>query len=828
MAAEDELKDIKEILASIRDQNKIANTATQSAMDYKQYAAELRLARDELNLLEKGTGAYNRKLKEVDNLSRLTKNALKDQRREADLLSLSINGLSGAMDMLGNSIDTVVVKLAGLVSSVMADVKELDNLTVQFQAATGASAAMASNIGGLTDRMRVFGVSNEEAAKAVNSMYSSFTLFTRLNEETQDKLLDTVALMGELGMSADTSAKLLEFSFRNLGTSVQGANDLLIDMRGTARALEIPIEQLSSDFMAQESIITSLGSQGVDAFKKIAAASKSTGVSVDGLMGIYEKFNDFDFSAKAAAQLQTFGIQLDFIAMQIEQDPLRRVQMLRDAFVQAGIDAESFTRMAPVTQQAMVEGITDTATMTKVLRGELDELSDEATQTQYTFEEMKKDALGLKGFDKVLNNMMNSFKRPIEEIQKAGRRTFEAFTPTIKMFEEFSERMVGSTQKFVANNSELIGGLALAYNMFNLDVVQQGYNAFKGIMSFSGTILSNMFTFKGLIAGLVGGGLYLIRDQLGDIIDTFQNQGIIGGLKALGSAFLDVFNEFKTKAIAAGFDSNFFTSLSSMFFDAAIFGFYKIIDFLAPIFDAIQVQFIVLFEKMQEDGTFDRIGEGIGYIFTKALEAIPIIGDLIGFNSKAAADGMAVGIGAGAVFGGPMGAAIGGAIGGLGAGFAFDGPEEEAFKARTPEQVAADIAAKRKAGAEDAANRLAEAKRRMEASTTAFGETKGAKTMNQKAAVVMEKTGKVMDVIEPRLAQVSTTMEKSLGSLKEGFVNGLDALVRTLGEMNEAQLNPQPTQAYLPAATRHQVLDCRFALPCIHFDRLGQYRARGV
>ena len=295
-----------------------------------------------------------------------------------------------------------------------------------------------------------------------------------------------------------------------------------------------------------------------------------------------------------------------------------------------------------------------------------------------------------------------------------------------------------------------------------------------------------MFTFKGLIVGLVGGGLYLIRDQLGDIIDTFQNQGIIGGLKALGSAFLDVFNEFKTKAIAAGFDSNFFTSLSSMFFDAAIFGFYKIIDFLAPIFDAIQVQFIVLFEKMQEDGTFDRIGEGIGYIFTKALEAIPIIGKLIGFNSEAAAYGAVVGGVAGSYIPG-AGTLIGAGVGGLAAGFGIGGPEEEAFKARTPEQVAADIAAKRKVGAEDAANRLAEAKRRMEASAKAFGETKGAKTMDQKAAVVMEKTGKVMDVIEPRLAQVSTTMEKSLGSLKEGFVDGLDALIRTLGEMNEAQ-----------------------------------------
>ena len=228
--------------------------------------------------------------------------------------------------------------------------------------------------------------------------------------------------------------------------------------------------------------------------------------------------------------------------------------------------------------------MTDVPTMVKLLRGEMDELLEDAEQTQYTFEEMKKDAFGLKGFDKVLNSMMNSFKRPIEEIQKAGRRTFEAFTPTIKIFEQYSECMIEATEQFVKNNSELVGGLAIAYNLFNLDVIQQGYSMFKGMMSFTGTMLSNMFTFKGLMLGLAGGALYLIRDQFGDIMDAFNNDGIIGGLKALGSAFVDLFGELQQKAIDAGFDKEFFVSLGNLVFDAAHYGFLKVIDFLEPLY----------------------------------------------------------------------------------------------------------------------------------------------------------------------------------------------------------------------------------------------------
>ena len=806
MAAEDELKDIKEILASIRDQNAIrdAGVATQSALDYKQYAAELKLARDELALLEKGTGAYNRKQKEVERLSGLTKNALKDQRREADMLSLSINGLSSAMDMLGNSIDLVVVKLAGLVSSVMADVKELDNLTVQFQAATGASAKMASNIGGLTDRMRVFGVSNQEAADAVKSLYSNFTLFTRLNETTKEGLLDTVALMGELGVSADTSAQLLESSFRTFGMSVDEANGLLIDLRGTARALEVPVEQLTSDFLAQESVIATLGEEGVDAFKSIAAASKGTGVSVGTLMDGFTKFDDFDAAANIAANLQQFGISLDFMTMQQIEDPLERVKMYRNALLEAGYTADNFTTLHRSAQLALSEAMEmDIPNALKLLRGEFDELVETAEQAEYTFEEMKKDAFGLKGFDQVLNNMMNSFKRPIEEIQKAGRRTFEAFTPTIEMFEKYSDDMLKTTEKFIANNSELVGGIAIAYNLFNLDVIQQSYNAFKGIMSFSGTLLTNMFSFKGLLLGLVGGGFYMIRDQLGDIIDTFNEQGIIGGLKALGSAFLGVFNEFKTKAIAAGFDANFFSKLTNLALDALALGFLKAADYLAPIFDKMKVELILLFQTMRDDGTFDRIADGLGYILTKALSTIPIIGKLFGLNTTgmiAGAAGAFAGAKGGAIAGsklgmflGPKGALIGGAVGALGGGIgaamagsaaqrSFEGPPETL----TREQVTARVAAQRAAGSTDLANRLSRAEDRFDASLTAYSGTAGARTVEQKAAVVMEKTGKVMDVIEPRLTKVSTTMNEGFVSVKEGIVEGLGALVETLEKMNTA------------------------------------------
>ena len=87
MAAEDELKDIKQILGQIRDQNKTTvGVGSQSSRDLAQYTTELKMARQELDLLEKGSGAYNRKLREVEKLTAQARNAMKDQREKPTFL----------------------------------------------------------------------------------------------------------------------------------------------------------------------------------------------------------------------------------------------------------------------------------------------------------------------------------------------------------------------------------------------------------------------------------------------------------------------------------------------------------------------------------------------------------------------------------------------------------------------------------------------------------------------------------------------------------------------------------------------------------------------
>jgi len=541
MAEVDELKDIKQILAQIRDQpakQASETTPSPSSADLDQYTRELALARGELENLEKGSSAYNRKQKEVEKLTRQTRNALKDQRTETDLLTLSTQGLVGAFDMFTNAADKVITKFAGIVKGVFDEAKKLDTLTIEFQKTTGASSEFASNIGELTDRLRLFGVDSGDAAQAIGTLQSQFTMFTQLNAEQQLEIGRTAALLGELGVSYETSAKVFETSTRTLGLSLGQTESLLIDLRTTARALEVPIEQLSRDFGSAENMIAALGVTGPQAFKELAAASKATGVEMGTLLSMTEKFDTFEGAAEAVQSLNAVlgGNYLDSLSMVEEVDPAKRFEMLRDAVFAAGHSVESLANSNDYYLKKSLAGVmgVDVSTFMKMLSGDVEELTGQVDTAAVSFEELSKEAFGLRGFDSVMNNMVGALSRPVSRIQEATRATFEGFTPLISKFEKFNEELINKTNAFVSKNSEMVGAVGILYNLANVDGVQKGYEIFKGIAGFTGTVLSNMFSLKGLLAVMAGGVLFAIKDDFDTIRKAFDEKGFMG---ALSTAF---------------------------------------------------------------------------------------------------------------------------------------------------------------------------------------------------------------------------------------------------------------------------------------------------
>tara|TARA_Y100001938_G_scaffold149928_1_gene238739 strand:- start:184 stop:2610 length:2427 start_codon:yes stop_codon:yes gene_type:complete len=602
MSAERELEEIKRILTQIRDQKDLSSNPTQNTADLNRYANELKIARAELKQLEEGSFEYNKKQREVESLSEKTRKSLAKQREEVGLLSSAYSGLAGAMSLLGSAADTAVGFFGELVNKVAAEAKELDTMTMGFRAATGASEELSGQIGRLSDRLKLYGVSIQQAGQAVKSLQADFSLFTQLSQDQQDTFVVTTGLLQELGISASQSGQILETSMRGMGLSVAESNKFLIDMRGTAKALQVPIEQITRDFQAAEVRISQLGDRGPRAFEKLSAASKGTGVAVNDLLGIVGQFDTFTGAAQVASKLgAVLGTAfIDPITMMQLEDPADQIEYLTDALEKSGMTAEKYQNMHRQNKLAIASAFgTDTLTMAKLLSGEIDSLNESLEQSTYGFEEMKTEAFKLKGFDDIVNNFGKALISPVTEIQKATRASFEGFTSLIGDFDKFNASIADRTKEFIKNNSEIVGNIGLLYNLANIDGVQKGYQIFKGIASFSGMLLSNLFSVKGVLALMVGGALYSISDKFEEIRKVFDDDGFIAGIKKTFSVLKDKFMEVRQELIDDGFNKEFFSKGLEVVKSFASQGFHFMkLHFFGPMYDYMEFDMLPAFGKM--------------------------------------------------------------------------------------------------------------------------------------------------------------------------------------------------------------------------------------
>lgn len=643
MSTESELNEIKRILGQIRDSQSLSTAPpTQGTKDLDKYTRELKLARNELDLLEKGSGAYNRKLREVERLTDQTRDAMKQQRREADSLSVTMGVLSDASSMLAGALDKVILKGAELIKNVFDEAKKLDTLTVNFQATTGASEKLASNIGVLTDRLRLYGITSEKSRAITETMQNSFTAFTHLNQDQQAEVGRTAAVLGELGVSYQTTAQIFETGTRTLGMSLGEAESLIVDLRQTAVNLQVPIEQLTRDFAGAGNQVIALGHAGPKAFKDLAAASKATGVEMSSMLKITEQFDTYEGAANAVQKLNSVlrTNALDVQTMLEETDPAKRFLAIRDAVLNAGYSVEQLSdKRFYFLKKAMADAIgTDVPNFMKMLSGDVDELIGSVDSATVSFEELSEQAFGLKGFDQVMNNMMGMLERPVQRIQKATRDSFAAFKPLISRFERFNEDLINKTNTFVNKNSEMVGAVGLLYNLANIDGVRKGYEIFKGMASFSASILGNFFSLKGLLLTGVAFAAYQIRGSFDKIKKAFDEDGFMGGLNAIWDALSERFaalQDYLDKEF--GLNKNFLNKGKNVLKTLAIEGYHMFnVNFLQPFLSyvkndmipVITVQIKRLFNNFMKFVN-DNIGGGLRTILFGTTDKAAVLKNLL-------------------------------------------------------------------------------------------------------------------------------------------------------------------------------------------------------
>jgi hypothetical protein len=251
---------------------------------------------------------------------------------------------------------------------------------------TGASQKFASSVTESYREVRKYGVGIDELSTSFSTLYSTFTDFTMATALQREQLAETGAVLQKLGISNEDFAKSIQFSTKALNISAEQAGQNMLDLSKFASELGVTVQKMGSDFANSGKMVAKLGSTGVKAFKDLAIVAKTTGMSMERLLAITDKFDTFEGAAESAGRLNAAlgGNFVNAMDLMMATDPTERFQMLKDSLDQAGL---SFDTMGYYQKKFMAEsmGLGDVSELALVMSGNMDMLDDGLQNTQQSY-----------------------------------------------------------------------------------------------------------------------------------------------------------------------------------------------------------------------------------------------------------------------------------------------------------------------------------------------------------------------------------------------------------------------------------------------------------
>lgn len=254
---------------------------------------------------------------------------------------------------------------------------------------------------------------------------------------------------------------------RSLNDELTEAGNLSIQV---GKAFNVPSKILSRDIGAMVKDVTKFGSLTKKEMATAAIYTKKLGLEIEALNGLIDKFDDFETAAESASNLsQAFGASVDAFQLMQEQNPAKRLDELRKAFLQTGRSVESMSRQE-LNLLAQTSGLTSeqaklafSAKNMGVSYNEITKQSDKANDSQLSQVEVLKqlsdnvkrivrDGQQLKEgfFDNLLNGILAGIRwsAPFQKVMQSFRSVmWETYNAGVKLggaLANFFDRFISS------------------------------------------------------------------------------------------------------------------------------------------------------------------------------------------------------------------------------------------------------------------------------------------------------------------------------------------------------------------------------------------------
>jgi len=190
--------------------------------------------------------------------------------------------------------------------------KANDSAMASFNGATGAGGRFNKQIIELEKENRKFGIGATESAAALKTLIGGLSGFGLMAKDTQTALADEVAELQKLGAAGADTSGVFQSVTKTFGMTTDAAKRLTQQAETLAQQLGISVGQVIGDLnKALPQLAVLSGDEVSGAFKRLSEQAIETGLSIDTLTSIADKFMTFESASKAAGNLNAvLGTQI--------------------------------------------------------------------------------------------------------------------------------------------------------------------------------------------------------------------------------------------------------------------------------------------------------------------------------------------------------------------------------------------------------------------------------------------------------------------------------------------------------------------------------------
>jgi len=414
-----------------------------------------------------------------------------------------------------------------------------DQATASFNKATGAGGRYNSQIIELEKENRKFGISAADSAAAMADLIGGLSGFGLMAADTQTAIADEVSELQRLGAASGDVVGVMQTATKSFGMTETAAMELTQGAETLAQELGISIGQAVSDLNKALPQLANLSERQIGpAFKRLSEQAIETGLSIDQLTGIADKFMTFEDAGRAASSLNAvLGTQM-FDTMSLLEAQMEGPQAFIDTFrEQLGGAVGDFDSLTVFQKQAIANAAgMSTVELRNLMNAE--QLTEEQKKQAKEREDNLKAAMALK-----------------DELLALAAELTVALTPVItfvKNMMSFMAKFLEFSRKageFIPKIGGTLGTIAGAVGIAKAGgIAAKGIRGLLGIGEKLGTPSNPMITkdvdAKDDLAEEIGDkvkdGVGSVLEKLGKKVpgggalgsmrDTISKKGLLGGL----------------------------------------------------------------------------------------------------------------------------------------------------------------------------------------------------------------------------------------------------------------------------------------------------------